>query len=84
METKEYIYYNILKAPSDAIIMLFSLIPICSIVAQRIETERFQFTSCWMDYTQNLGTNSSYQQNRIVTSDNALAFALSATYRLHI
>ncbi len=68
METKEYIYYNILKAPNDAIIMLFSLIPICSIVAQRIETESFQFTSCWMD----------------VTSDNALAFALSATYRLHI
>jgi hypothetical protein len=37
METKEYIYYNILKAPNDAIIMLFSLIPICSIVAKRIE-----------------------------------------------
>jgi len=61
METKEYIYYNILKAPNDAIIMLFFSYTNMFYCSPKNRTERFQFTSCWMDYAQNLGTNS-YQQ----------------------
>jgi hypothetical protein len=55
-----------------------------SIVAKRIEQKGSSLHHAQWITLKTLATNS-YQQNRIVTSDNALlAFALSATNRLHI